>query len=180
MTSEELKGTLPMRQVIESYGVKVNRQGMCNCPIHGEKHPSMKVYAQSFNCFACGANGDIFSFVMAMDKCDFKTAFISLGGTYKQMSDRERKLAEVERERKAKERQQAKEREASYRKLILECFDLIEKVKKEEQPYSDKWCLALGFEPMLNDYWESFLDRKEIDTSVYRRCSLFRQRLNSV
>lgn len=82
MTSDQIKSTYTMRDVVERYGIKVKRDGMCCCPFHGEKHPSMKVYKDSYNCFACGANGDIFTFVQNMDNCDFKTAFYQLGGTY--------------------------------------------------------------------------------------------------
>lgn len=82
MTAEEIKQTYTMREIAERYGIKVKRDGMCCCPFHGEKHPSMKIYNDSFHCFACGKNGDIFTFVQEIEHCDFKTAFLSLGGTY--------------------------------------------------------------------------------------------------
>ena len=82
MTAEEIKQTYTMREIAERYGIKVKRDGMCCCPFHGEKHPSMKIYNDSFYCFACGKNGDIFTFIQEMDHCDFKAAFLSLGGTY--------------------------------------------------------------------------------------------------
>ena len=82
MTAEEIKQTYTMREIAERYGIKVKRDGMCCCPFHGEKHPSMKIYKDSFHCFACGKNGDIFTFVQEIEHCDFKTAFLSLGGTY--------------------------------------------------------------------------------------------------
>ena len=82
MTLEEIKENVTMRDVMDKYKIKVSRSNMCCCPIHKEKHPSMKIYKDSFNCFSCGAHGDIFSFVQEMEKCDFKTAFMFLGGTY--------------------------------------------------------------------------------------------------
>lgn len=82
MTAEEIKQAFSMKEIVERYGVKVNRAFMCCCPFHGEKHPSMKIYEQSYHCFACGANGDIFTWVQSMDSCDFKEAFYALGGTY--------------------------------------------------------------------------------------------------
>jgi DNA primase len=43
------------------------------CPFHGEKTPSFAVHPvkQIFHCFGCGKGGDVFSFVMEMEKCQF-------------------------------------------------------------------------------------------------------------
>jgi len=46
------------------------------CPFHGEKTPSFAVHPvkQIFHCFGCGKGGDVFSFVMEMEKCQFLEA----------------------------------------------------------------------------------------------------------
>jgi DNA primase len=46
------------------------------CPFHGEKTPSFAVHPvkQIFHCFGCGKGGDVFSFVMDMEKCSFPEA----------------------------------------------------------------------------------------------------------
>ena len=46
------------------------------CPFHGEKTPSFAVQPvkQIFHCFGCGKGGDVFSFVMEMEKCQFPEA----------------------------------------------------------------------------------------------------------
>ena len=56
------KDNLSMRDVLESYGITVNRNGMCSCPFHSEKTPSCKVYTDSLHCFGCGEHHDIISF----------------------------------------------------------------------------------------------------------------------
>ena len=57
---------ISVRQVAESYGLKVNRNGMACCPFHNDKHPSMKTDASHYYCFGCGAHGDAIGYVAEM------------------------------------------------------------------------------------------------------------------
>ncbi len=63
----------------EGYGMglrKVGRNFLALCPFHNEKTPSFTLYPEEnrFHCFGCQADGDVFAFIMRMDKCDFRTA----------------------------------------------------------------------------------------------------------
>lgn len=71
--TEKIKQRVTMPDLINRYGVTV-RRGMCCCPFHGERHPSMKIYDDGFHCFACGAHGDVISWVMKYNRVGFIAA----------------------------------------------------------------------------------------------------------
>ncbi len=50
------------------------------CPFHNDKAPSMRVSPQKqiFKCFACGAGGDCFSFMMKYHRMEFREALQNL------------------------------------------------------------------------------------------------------
>ena len=39
---EAVKQSVTTRQAAEHYGIRVGRNGMCVCPFHDDKNPSMK------------------------------------------------------------------------------------------------------------------------------------------
>jgi len=79
---ELVKQNICVPDAAEHYGLQVSRNGMCSCPFHEDRHPSMKLNERYFYCFGCGTGGDVFDFVMQYESVPFSTAFIELGGTY--------------------------------------------------------------------------------------------------
>ena len=61
----EVKAHLTARQVAESYGLHVRRNGTACCPFHDDRHPSMKV-DKNYHCFACGVGGDAIDYTARM------------------------------------------------------------------------------------------------------------------
>ena len=58
----DVKQALNIRDVIEHYGFKVNRAGQFTCPFHNDHKPSASIKNDYFNCFVCGAGGDVITF----------------------------------------------------------------------------------------------------------------------
>ena len=59
---EDVKQQLNIRQVVEFYGYKVNRANQFICPFHNDHKPSASIKKDYFNCFVCGAGGDLITF----------------------------------------------------------------------------------------------------------------------
>lgn len=59
---QTVKESVTTRQAAEQYGFQINGNGMMCCPFHRDRHPSMKA-DKGFYCFACGAKGDVITFV---------------------------------------------------------------------------------------------------------------------
>ena len=157
MNKEELKAKYSMRDIVEQYGFRVDRAGFIHCPFHtGDKGASLKVYKDSFHCFGCGANGDIFSFIQLIDHCDFKTAFQSLGGTYEK-STFESKLAIYHRQKKEAERGRKVEKLRKRKELNNVLIDVYRDYMKKSDPFSDVWCdccNALQYQLYLHEVLE--------------------------
>lgn len=54
------------------------------CPFHNDTHPSLYVspVKEIYKCFACGAGGNVFTFLMEYDKISFMEAVKQLGDKY--------------------------------------------------------------------------------------------------
>ena len=74
---EIVKQSVTTRQAAERYGIQVERNGMCHCPFHDDKTPSMKL-DRRYYCFGCGATGDVIDFVSRLRGIGSKEAAILL------------------------------------------------------------------------------------------------------
>lgn len=164
MTSEEIKDSVSMRDVLQRYGLSApNRAGFITCPFHrGDREPSMKIYPKDYNCFACGANGDVFSFVQEYEGISFKEAFLELGGTY---PDREQENAFTRKRRKY---ELMKRRETARNKALrvqAEKITLIQEIRilrlcvRLYRPLSDDWCECYN-RLQLAEYRLEYLNEK--------------------
>ena len=60
---ELVKQNICVPDAAEHYGLQVNRNGMCSCLFHEDRHPSMKLNERYFYCFGCGVTGDVIDLV---------------------------------------------------------------------------------------------------------------------
>jgi DNA primase len=81
--AQHVKSQLDIVRVISDYVPRLRRFGnrySCLCPFHNEKTPSFSIYAdhQFYKCFGCDAKGDVFSFVMNIERLTFWEALKKL------------------------------------------------------------------------------------------------------
>ena len=78
---EQVKSTVDIVRTIGDYGVRLKQQrgspryvGLC--PFHSEKTPSFSVHGSLgyYRCFGCEAKGDVFNFVMEIERLSFYEA----------------------------------------------------------------------------------------------------------
>ena len=96
------------------------------CPFHAEKTPSFSVNPQGqfYHCFGCGESGDVFSFVMKINRLDFPEALKLLAQKY-HVDLPERQLSEAEQA-------QLRQRENLYR-ANEEAAALFQQCLRDEQ-----------------------------------------------
>lgn len=76
--AEKVKQQADIVRIVGEY-VRLKKSGQNFtglCPFHSEKTPSFAVHPtkQIYHCFGCGLGGDVFKFVMEMEKCAFPEA----------------------------------------------------------------------------------------------------------
>ena len=70
MEIREIKERLSIEKVLRHYNLKPDRHNFLKCPFHNDEDPSLKIYPETntFNCFGCGAAGDVIEFIERYDK----------------------------------------------------------------------------------------------------------------
>ena len=76
---EAIKNGVDLAALVESRGIKLKKNGKTwfgLCPFHDDHNPSLSVNPSTnlWQCFGCGAGGDVIRFVELFDQVDFKEA----------------------------------------------------------------------------------------------------------
>ena len=113
---EAVKQSVTTRQAAEHFGIQVGRNGMCRCPFHDDKTPSMKV-DRRFHCFGCGADGDVIDFVSRLESISPKEAALMLAQAFSVPYE------DKEPPRRRKPRQEPPEQQ--FRRMERYCFRVL-------------------------------------------------------
>src|SRR5699024_8365774 len=133
---EAVKQSVTTRQAAEHYGVRVGRTGMCVCPFHDDKNPSMKV-DQRFHCFGCQADGDVIDFVSRLENVSPKEAALMLAQDFSiPYEDREptSRSRPKPRQRQESPEQQFKRMERYYFRVLSDYHNLLRRWKRDYAP----------------------------------------------
>ena len=117
---EAVKQSVSTRQAAEHYGIRVGRNGMCVCPFHDDKNPSMKV-DRRFHCFGCQADGDVIDFVSRLENVSPKEAALMLAQDFS--------IPYEDREPPSRSRPKRKPRQESpehqFKRMERHCFRVL-------------------------------------------------------
>lgn len=166
----EVKAHLTARQVAESYGLYVRRNGTACCPFHDDRHPSMKV-DKNYHCFACGVGGDAIDYTARMYGLSQYDAAKKLIEDFN-LSIHTETMSKKEKERLHREKEermriiQIKKRFSRWRRktieLLKEALVQIDDsgqvlcAKTPDVTFSDNYAMMLHAEPIIN-YWLDIL-----------------------
>jgi len=83
---ESIKNTVDLVALVNAKGITLKKNGKSYfglCPFHNDKNPSLSVNPSKnlWQCFGCGAGGDVIRFVELFDQVEFKEAVKRLSDT---------------------------------------------------------------------------------------------------
>lgn len=126
-TAEEILNRVKIADVLERYHIPLGRGGRTACPIHHGKKPNFSYNDEVFQCWSCGAKGNVISLVMQLHGLNFGQAMIRMNADFDLRLPIARRLSHRERaalNKKAVERKKARKREEAIRGLKRMIYDL--------------------------------------------------------
>lgn len=76
--ASEIKAAVKVPDMLRFYGFKLNAKNRMPCPFHNGKDDNLGAKDDFYNCFVCGAKGDIFQFVQEYFSLSFPEALAKL------------------------------------------------------------------------------------------------------
>ena len=204
---EAVKAAVTVPDVGRMYGLEINRNGKALCPFHNDHHPSLKLYAERFKCFSCGASGtviDLTTRLLGLTPADAVRRLNLDFGLNLPLNREETPEEAAEAKQRRERRAFVKDAEARFNKwrdqtlrvltLCLQISDDAEGVPPDD--LTEEEILALRYAPAL-EYWSDTLNderdtperiarqmqvlrrREEVETACQAILIVFRTRLNS-
>ncbi len=198
----EIKEQLTARQVGEFYGIKIRANGMCCCPFHPDKHPSMKI-DKNYHCFGCGVGGDAIDLAARLQGVpQFEAAKKLIEDFHLSIEPpHQRKQRKIQKKPKETEQQRLLKIRKKVDKWILHAIDvLIHYLKwiefwkelyepEPDEEWHDLFVEALENERKINDYLdilmfgsgedmiEFFKERRYEVNKIEKRINEYEQRI---
>jgi DNA primase len=96
---EHIKRTVDLAALVQAKGITLKKNGkslLGLCPFHADKNPSLSINIKEnlWQCFGCGAAGDVIRFVELFDQVDFKEAVSRLSANGDPLPERKAKPKE--------------------------------------------------------------------------------------
>ena len=158
---EAVKEAVTTRQAAEAYGIPVRRNGMCLCPFHNDKNPSMKV-DKRFHCLGCQADGDVIDFTAKLFGLTAKEAAMKLAADFGVSYDARGHDPPVKRPVKPKIRDELRQRQTEQRcfRAYAGYLHLLEDWKERYAPKPEdaEWHPLFVEALQKRDYVEYLLD----------------------
>jgi len=119
---ESIKAGVDLVDLVKAKGIHLKRNGKSYfglCPFHNDKNPSLSITPSTnlWQCFGCGAGGDVIRFVELFDQVDFKEAV-------KMLSENDLAAADKSTNRKSQP-QKKSVRSAKLLKLLKRTIDFL-------------------------------------------------------
>ncbi|MSA01074.1 hypothetical protein GKG47_11690 [Lactonifactor sp. BIOML-A3] len=166
---ELVKSQVNMRMLAEHFGIRVYRNGLALCPFHNDRNPSMKVHSgylehDGYYCWACGAGGTIFNFVMDYCNLDFEAAVKYIAGAFGVRITGEQELSQEEKV-KIFHQKRRRELEVELRTLSIQALSLLskkirlyERLQHCVEPFGELFCWISNQLPLLQGQWEELFE----------------------
>lgn len=165
--AELIRAAVPIRDLLEMNGVKVNRRGVALCPIHGDKNPSLKVYGgdRGWVCYGCRRGGSVINLAMALYGIGFRDAVRKLNDEFHVGIDFDRKptpresfLAAAKAAKRKTRRAREAEKKETLEKRYWKAFDQWLARDRLVRDLAEKMDRSMGFS---EEFCESFRRRAE-------------------
>lgn len=129
----EVKAQLNIQQVIEHYGFKVKMAHKFVCPFHSDHKPSASIKNDYFNCFVCGAAGDLITFTakyLGLSNIDACKELVRVFGLNIDIDTKEERQAHAKAERKRRE-------EVSKQSSLRDKFSKDKEIREQRKAFTN-------------------------------------------
>lgn len=142
--TDTIRQSVSARDAAQALGIRVNRHGRCQCPIHNGTDYNMRLYPGDggYHCFVCGASGDVIHLVENVQQCSFLSAIEWLNSAFhlglpldRPLDKNAAEAARRAKERKQTEREQKQAIERMEFDLYVLCGRLLDALEADKERY---------------------------------------------